>query len=113
MKADAQKAALSTTEVRCSTKKSINKVSDKQKKINALYKILRDQFMKDKPMCQAGWEGCTHYSTECHHSKGRVGFNMLDSSTYRSLCKNCHDKVGEQSDRAKELNLSASRLATQ
>lgn len=87
----------------------INKLSDKQAKLNAAYKVLRDQFMKGK-QCQANWEGCTKIATECHHAGGRQNGNMLDSSTYRALCHNCHSKVETQPERAKKENLSIDRL---
>lgn len=89
--------------------KPINKISDKQAKLKAAYKILRDQFMKGK-QCQANWDGCTITATECHHAGGRLGGNMLDSTTYRALCHNCHTQVELQPERAKKENLSIDRL---
>lgn len=89
---------------------TIPKVSDKQKKINAAYKILRDQFMKAHPLCQARFGGCTYIATECHHSRGRGKDYMLDSRTYRALCHDCHVEVELNPEAAKLLNLSGNRL---
>lgn len=88
----------------------IPKVSDKQKKINAAYTILRKAFLKRKPVCEAQLEGCTYVATECHHSEGRIGDKMLDDTTYVSLCHNCHCTIETQPAMAKELGLSKSRL---
>jgi hypothetical protein len=90
--------------------KPIKKVSDKQKKINAAYTILRKQFLKNHPNCQAQLEGCTYQATDCHHSKGRTGSNMLDETTYIALCHNCHVKVELSPTMAKLLGLSQNRL---
>lgn len=91
-------------------KNSINKVSDKQKKINAAYKILRDDFMARNPECQGKLSGCTFKATECHHSLGRGKNEMLDQSTYISLCHSCHHIVENNRELAQQLKLSGKRL---
>lgn len=88
----------------------IPKISDKQKKINAAYKILRDQFIKNNPYCIARFEGCTHIATECHHARGRGKEYMLDETTYRALCHHCHSIAETNPKLAKSLNISQSRL---
>ncbi len=88
----------------------IAKFSDKRKKINAAYNVLRDQYMKAHPVCEARLPGCTYNSTECHHSRGRGEF-MLDQTTYKALCEHCHRYVELHPIEAKKLGLSASRLS--
>lgn len=88
----------------------IPKVSDKQKKINAAYAVLRKAFLKRKPHCEAQLRDCTYVATQCHHSKGRIGKNMLDDSTYVALCHNCHTLIENSPYMAKELGLSKNRL---
>lgn len=85
----------------------IKKVSSKREKVNKVYKVLRDLFMKDKK-CEAQLPGCTVIATECHHSEGR-GANMLDTTKFRALCHNCHAKCTEESALAIEKGLSNRR----
>lgn len=80
-------------------RKSINKVSDKQSKINSAYKVLREQFLKDHPFCEMGFQLCTRIATDIHH-KG-IGSNKRkyynDTSTWVQLCRHCHDTAHDLS----------------
>lgn len=79
----------------------ITKVSTKQAKINALYSVLRKQFLKDNPFCQVGktnhlafiW--CNKKATSIHHAGS--GSNKrkyyLDTTTWFSTCDYCHDVI--------------------
>lgn len=71
----------------------IPKVSEKQKKINTAYTILREQFLKDKPYCGIRFNNCTKIATDIHH-KG-IGSNKRkyynDTTTWIQTCRNCHD----------------------
>lgn len=90
--------------------KPIKMVSDKQAKINAAYKVLRDAFMKAHPVCMAGWSNCTQYSEQVHHMAGRTGDLMLDSSKWVAVCPTCHQEIELAPLKAKKLGLSKSRL---
>lgn len=89
--------------------KQIKKVSTRQQKLNAAYKVLRDQFMKKHPTCQARLAHCTGVSTECHHSRGR-GEYLLDDSTFFALCGNCHRYLETHPEISKALGFTKSRL---
>lgn len=89
--------------------KPIPKISDKQKKLNAAYSALRKVYLEQHPYCMAQWEGCTHNSTDLHHKKSR-GKHLLDSTTFMSLCRNCHDKIHNQHARALSAGFIESKL---
>lgn len=89
--------------------KEIKKVSTRMQKLNAMYKVLRDSFMKHHPKCEANLQGCTKTATECHHTKGR-GQYYLDDSTYIPLCHNCHVFIEKSPKWAKENGFSLDRL---
>jgi hypothetical protein len=71
----------------------IPKHSDKQKKINSAYTILKAQFIKDKPLCGIRFNNCTRIATDIHH-KG-IGSNKRkyynDTTTWIQTCRHCHD----------------------
>lgn len=89
----------------------INKVSDKQKKINAAYSVLCSQFKKDHPICQARIKCSGSLTTEVHHKRGRGKAYMLDSTTYLACCSDCHRWIEENPSQAKALGFSESRLS--
>jgi hypothetical protein len=88
----------------------IPQVSKSQTKRLAQYRKLRDAFMKEHPLCQAQLQGCTKKATDLHHSKGRIGHNLTDVSTYIALCRNCHTWAENHPEEAKSLGLSQNRL---
>lgn len=92
--------------------KEIKKVSTRQQKLNAAYKVLRDQFMKSHKACEANLielAECTKRATECHHPIGR-GKYLLDDSKFIALCHNCHAYIETHPLYAKEKGFSADRL---
>lgn len=84
----------------------INKVSDKQAKINAAYSVLRKQFLKDNPNCKV----CNREATEAHHKLGRVGHRMLDTTEWLAVCSSCHHEIEMSPQWAKENGYSKNRL---
>ncbi len=90
-------------------RKPIAPRSSKQAKKDAAYKILRDIFMKNHPMCEAKLPGCSSTATDIHHLYGGKDRSKyyLDSGTWRSICRPCHtfchDKLS--SEEAIELGL--------
>lgn len=89
--------------------KGIAKVSSKQGKLNRAYKILRNQYMKDHPVCEARLPGCSYHATDLHHMNGR-GLFLLDATTYKALCRSCHQRAEMSPNEAKALGLSGQRL---
>lgn len=90
--------------------KELNKESEKQKSLTKQYLKDRKEWMKKNKYCVAKFEGCTKMSSDLHHAKGR-GEYLLDQTTWRALCRNCHQRAEENPELAKSLGLSESRLA--
>ena len=67
----------------------IKKVSGKQAKKNKAYSVMRKTFMEHHPLCKR----CGAPATDLHHVFHRTGKAMLDTSTWMSLCRSCHDWV--------------------
>lgn len=95
--------------IRVYNTKKIKQVSTRQQKLNTAYAVLRKEFMKANPHCQAKLDGCTYIATDCHHRRGR-GEYFLDASTYLAVCSACHRWITEHSAEAIEMGLSESRL---
>ena len=89
--------------------KPIAKVSTKQAKLNRVYKVIRDQYMKMHPVCEARLPGCSYHATDLHHKQGRGEF-LLDMRTYAALCRSCHQRTEMNPAMAKHIGLSRDRL---
>jgi hypothetical protein len=76
--------------------------------INTQYTKLRKEFLLKRPMCQAKLHHCSLKSTDVHHMKGRGKYH-LDTSTWLSVCRNCHNWIEVHPEEAKELGFSHSR----
>ena len=90
--------------------KSISPVSTKRRGEMDTYSKLREAFLIVKPHCEAKLQGCTGVSTDVHHKMGRLGENYLKISTWLSTCRSCHSWIELNSEAAKELGFSQSRL---
>jgi hypothetical protein len=89
----------------------LSPVSAKRAKENTIYHQKASAFKKLFPMCAAKLEGCTNLTTQVHHSKGRIGDNLLDETTFVPVCHNCHRWIEENPIKAKEYGFSKSRLS--
>ena len=89
--------------------KPIKKVSDKRKVDNESYLLLRQMFLQKNPICQV--DNCQLKSVQCHHKKGRVGDNYLDTTTWLAVCNDHHHKIEMNPVWAKEQGYSESRLS--
>jgi hypothetical protein len=98
------------TKVCIKAREPIKKVSDKQAKINRLYTDTRVQYLKMIPHCQVSSDDCTHIATQIHHRAGRIGNNMLDTTTWLSVCHSCHEKIERNPSWAYEKGYSIKRL---
>jgi hypothetical protein len=86
-----------------------NPVSEKRSKQMEVYKILRDQFLKDHPKCGASLPSCLSIATEVHHMSGKEGERLNDTTEWLPICRNCHIKITEDSNHAIENGLSHRR----
>ena len=86
-------------------------VSDTKRKQDTIYSQLRKEFFNrpENQFCKARLEGCTINATDVHHSKGR-GKYYLDMTTWKPLCRNCHDVLETAPELAKDLGFSENRL---
>lgn len=75
--------------------KPISKVSEKRKKENQLYSVLKWNYMKRRPYCEASLTGCQTTAIDIHHlySGADRSKYFLDDSTYKAVCRSCHDKI--------------------
>ena len=89
-------------------KKPISKKSSKQEKLDALYSVLRETYLKSNPFCKAKLHGCQINATDVHHMAGRGKF-MLDQSTFLAVCRICHNQIEENPVMAKAMGFSESR----
>lgn len=72
----------------------------------ALYLRKKAEFLTNHP-----W--CVRYggpATELHHARGRVGLDLLDESTYRAMCHDCHVYAGANPQEAYEKGWSLRRI---
>ena len=86
-----------------------NPVSEKRSKQMEVYRILRDQFLKDHPKCGASLPGCLSVATEVHHMSGKEGERLNDTTEWLAICRNCHTAITEDSNGAIENGLSHRR----
>ena len=93
-----------------SKQKPIPKISSKKAKLDKVYSVLREQFIKQHPVCQANLNGCTLSATDIHHTKGR-GEYYLDSPNWITVCRACHNHIELNPTEAKILGLSQDRLS--
>ena len=82
-------------------KKRISQTSDNRAELLAEYKPLRDAFLAENPVCgcHGKIEGCTYEATAVHHKIGRESVRLIMVKFFLSVCQNCHDWIGEHSDR--------------
>ena len=67
-------------------RKPINKKSKKQQASDSLYTILRRKFLKEPENNICFVDGCNRKANTVEHTKGRIGSNYLDVSTWRACC---------------------------
>lgn len=79
----------------------IRAVSAKRALENAEYTKLRREFLVLHPACLV----CKGVATEIHHSRGRQGKRLLDTTFFRQLCSGCHRRVHDNPTWAKENGL--------
>jgi len=81
----------------------IKKVSDKKKKLDAMYSKLRKIQLEKFPLCQISTNDCTKHSTEIHHAAYRTGDNFLGVDTWFATCRACHQWVHANPKESREL----------
>lgn len=85
--------------------KEIPKVSTKMKNRLSIYYKLREEYLKNNPICEV----CkVKKSTEIHHKRGRNGPNLfLD---FLAVDRDCHIKIETEPEWAKQNNYTITRI---
>lgn len=86
----------------------INKVSDSRKKLNAEYERLKKIFFADpeNKYCKIKGTNCTIIATHPEHTKGRIGNNLIDVSTWLPACSNCNLELETNTELSQKFQLS-------
>lgn len=82
-----------------SKRKAIKPVSDKRKKQNAEYSMLRKAFLEEHPLCQV----ClSEEANQIHHMNHREGKRLNDQNYWLAVGPDCHRQIHDQPAWAKE-----------
>lgn len=82
-----------------SKRRAIKPVSDKRKKQNAEYSVLRKQFLQEHPICQV----ClSEESNQIHHMNHREGRRLNDQNYWLAVGPDCHRQIHDRPAWAKE-----------
>lgn len=83
----------------------IKPISKKQSSRNNDYLKLRKQYFNEHLICEC----CqVRPPTEIHHKRGRIGSNLFEH--FLAVCSDCHRKIEENPEWAKENGFSEGRL---
>jgi len=82
-------------------------ISSKRMILNAEYKIIRDEYMADHPVCEV--KGCMHPSSDNHHRAGKTGKLYTDKRYFLAVCRYCHGEIELKPDWAKKMGYSEIR----
>lgn len=85
-------------------------ISLKKAKELKIYRIERDRYFKEHPICE--FPGCASRKITLHHRRGRCGTLLTDRRYFCSLCLKHHNYVNEHNEEAQKLGFVESRLAT-
>jgi hypothetical protein len=88
--------------------KRIKSVSDKRLVKLAEYRVARDLYLRNHPVCE--FYTCDCREVELHHGKGKIGELLTNPKYFKALCREHHIFVELKPIEAKELGLSFNRL---
>lgn len=86
----------------------IKSVSDKKLAELKEYRVVRDRYLKNNPICE--YNGCSSTEITLHHKRGRVGSLLTDDKYFCSLCIKHHEWAEKNPKDAKSMGLSQNRL---
>lgn len=94
------------------TQRPISPRSDKKKKEDALYMIIRNNYLKNHPICEAAIPGiCSgRPSNQVHHMAGKIGDKYLDDKYFLAVEDSCHRYITDNPEFSYNNNFSISRL---
>jgi len=88
--------------------KRIKSVSDKRLAELAEYRVVRDLYLREHPICE--FYTCDCREVELHHGKGKIGKLLTNPKYFKALCREHHSWTELNPVEAKELGLSFNRL---
>ena len=88
--------------------KQIRKFSKKSLDHLKRYRIIRDKYLEENPICQ--YPGCTSREVTLHHKCGRQGAYLTDKRFFSALCWPHHQHIETHPEETRKLGLSYSRL---
>lgn len=77
--------------------KPIPRVSKRRRPLQVAYLAKRDEFLRARPFCEI----CGGVTRDVHHKAGRLGGNLLNESTWMSVCRGCHDYIHQHPKEAR------------
>lgn len=92
--------------------KPIPNESDKQKDRLKEYKAVKKAWLKkpENKVCKINGSNCTHIATAPHHTQGRQGEKLNDTSTWIPSCDPCNLEVEIKDAEAREAGHKKTRL---
>ena len=92
-------------------KQYISPISKKQASRLSEYRKVRDEFMKQHPLCQANIvKECGYYATDVHHMKGKIGEDLINAENFLAVCRQCHTYIEEHPEEAYSKGFSIKRI---
>lgn len=73
--------------------RSLPKMSKRRQRESRIYTCKRKAFLEEHRYCQIEVCCVASLSTDVHHTKGRLGGNYLDETTWLAACRRCHDWI--------------------
>jgi hypothetical protein len=86
----------------------IKKVSSGHLKKLAVYRVVRDEYLAEHPVCE--YLGCNSTNITLHHKAGRCGSYLTNKDFFCSLCDKHHRFAELNPLHAKAIGLSEDRL---
>lgn len=81
-------------------------VSAKRAARDRRYRIEREEFLEQHPICEVMVEGCRWIATEVHHMAGRAPSVFFRKDLWKPACHPCHAYVTEHPAEAFERGWS-------
>lgn len=91
-------------------KKVIPKRSDSMKEKMKEYKPLMIAYLAKNKVCKLKMDGCTKVATCVHHTKGRIGEQLMKVEDWRPSCTNCNLQVEIKDLEARSKGLKKSKF---
>lgn len=88
-------------------KTRIKSSSNKRMPLYRQYQKVRHKYLEDHPICKV----CNiNSSTQIHHKKGRMGTLLIKTCHFLAVCMDCHDKITNSPQWARDRGFSLDRL---